>query len=118
MPLRALALFLLVLVAGAASAAGQAPPVTAPPASAEAPPAAAGATENFLADVEPLISSQEREAYLALTRPYQRRAFERRFWELRDPYPRRRATSSRSAFASACASPVSATLRRTTSASA
>ena len=87
MPLRALALLLPVLLAGAASAAGQAPPVTAPPASAEAPPAAEGATENFLADVEPLISSQEREAYLALTRPYQRRAFERRFWELRDPYP-------------------------------
>ena len=87
MSLRALALSLFVLLPGAASTAGQAPQVAAPPASEAAPPAAESATEGFLADVEPLISSQERDAYLALTRPYQRQAFERRFWELRDPYP-------------------------------
>lgn len=46
-----------------------------------------GPEEEFLTSVEPLISEAERAAYLALTRSYQRQAFERRFWELRDPYP-------------------------------
>lgn len=80
MPIRALARSLLLALA-AGSAAAQAPPASEPPA-----PAAAEAS-SFLAEVEPLISPAERAAYLALTRPYQRQAFERRFWELRDPYP-------------------------------
>lgn len=43
--------------------------------------------EHWLAVVAPLLSPAEREAYLALERPYQRRAFERRFWQVRDPFP-------------------------------
>ncbi|MCM2270337.1 MAG: VWA domain-containing protein, partial [Thermoanaerobaculia bacterium] len=44
-------------------------------------------SERWLATVAPLLSPAEREAYLALERPYQRRAFERRFWQVRDPFP-------------------------------
>lgn len=43
--------------------------------------------EHWLALVSPLLSEAERAAYLALARPYQRRAFEERFWQTRDPYP-------------------------------
>ncbi len=91
MRLRALAVSLLLCLTGgtpapAAPAAlagpeGEALPVAAPAESSDA------ATGSFLADVEPLLSSVEREAYLALTRSYQRQAFERRFWEVRDPFP-------------------------------
>ncbi|HEX2223673.1 MAG TPA: GWxTD domain-containing protein, partial [Thermoanaerobaculia bacterium] len=41
----------------------------------------------FLESVAPLISPQEREAFLALRQEYQRDAFARRFWEVRDPFP-------------------------------
>jgi GWxTD domain-containing protein len=41
----------------------------------------------WLTIVEPLITDEERVAYLALTRRYQRAAFEKRFWEERDPFP-------------------------------
>ena len=41
----------------------------------------------FLADVHFLISEQEREAFLEVTRDYQRRAWIERFWRVRDPYP-------------------------------
>jgi Ca-activated chloride channel family protein len=78
MSLRALAFSLLLVLPGHALAAEGPPPAL---------PFAEPATADFLADVEPLVSSAERAAYLALTRSYQRRAFERRFWELRDPYP-------------------------------
>lgn len=82
---RPLLLPLLLALAGVGAARAQEPVGGAPqPTGASAP---AGAELTFLADVEPLISASERAAYLALTRPYQRRAFERRFWELRDPYP-------------------------------
>lgn len=37
--------------------------------------------------VAPLIDDKEREAFLALRKDYQRDAFVRRFWEVRDPYP-------------------------------
>jgi len=53
------------------------------PASAEPTPDAV----RWLALVEPLISPVERQAYLALERDYQRRAFEERFWKVRDPFP-------------------------------
>ena len=43
--------------------------------------------ETFLDDVDLLIGDEERQAYLALLRPYQKQAFIRRFWEVRDPYP-------------------------------
>jgi VWFA-related protein len=41
----------------------------------------------WLAEVEVLISDDEREAFLALTKDYQRDAFIERFWRARDPYP-------------------------------
>ncbi|HSN85296.1 MAG TPA: GWxTD domain-containing protein, partial [Thermoanaerobaculia bacterium] len=42
----------------------------------------------FLEEVEPLLGDREREVFLGLPRDYQRDAFMRRFWEVRDPYPR------------------------------
>lgn len=41
----------------------------------------------FLEEVAPLLLDEEREAYLALERDYQRSEFIRRFWEVRDPFP-------------------------------
>ena len=81
MPIRALVFSLLLALLGTGPAVAQAPASAAP--TADLPAEAS----TFLAEVEPLISEAERAAYLALTRPYQRQAFERRFWELRDPYP-------------------------------
>lgn len=82
MRLRALVLPLLLTLTGGATV------VATPDQPGEGTPAAADeVAAGFLADVEPLISSVEREAYLALTRSYQRQAFERRFWEVRDPFP-------------------------------
>lgn len=42
----------------------------------------------FLEEVAPLLSDQEREAFLSLPRDYQRDAFIRRFWDVRDPVPK------------------------------
>jgi Ca-activated chloride channel family protein len=58
-----------------------------PAAAAEAEAPAATAPDGFLDDVAPLLSAAERDAYLALGRSYQRLAFQRRFWEVRDPFP-------------------------------
>ena len=75
-----------LLVAVAALARAVAPGAAA--LGEEPPPApATPAEDSFLAEAEPLISSEERAIYLALERPYQRTAFARRFWQLRDPYP-------------------------------
>jgi Ca-activated chloride channel family protein len=41
----------------------------------------------FLEEVAPLMSAKERAAFLGLNRDYQREAFIKRFWELRDPFP-------------------------------
>ncbi|HVS03722.1 MAG TPA: VWA domain-containing protein [Thermoanaerobaculia bacterium] len=41
----------------------------------------------WLEEVAPLISPEERAAFLALDQDYRRQAFIRRFWELRDPFP-------------------------------
>ena len=71
MSLRALALSLLLALPGQALAAEGPPPASPALSTAES------ASANFLADVEPLVSAAERAAYLALTRSYQRRAFER-----------------------------------------
>jgi Ca-activated chloride channel family protein len=43
--------------------------------------------QQFLAEVEILISPSERTAYLALEEDYQRDAFIENFWRSRDPYP-------------------------------
>jgi len=80
------AFWVLLALPGSAPARAQEPPAEASNVP-EAVAPAAEAVSTFLADVAPLLSEPERAAYLALTRPYQRQAFERRFWELRDPYP-------------------------------
>src|SRR5690606_38274046 len=41
----------------------------------------------WLTEVEPIITEEERDAFLLLEKDYQRDAFIRRFWEVRDPYP-------------------------------
>ena len=41
----------------------------------------------WLADVEILITPEERAAFLALDKDYQRDSFIERFWAVRDPYP-------------------------------
>ena len=41
----------------------------------------------FLQDVEPLMSATEKEVFLAIEEGYQRDAFMRRFWKVRDPFP-------------------------------
>jgi len=43
---------------------------------------------DFLLSAEVLISPKEREIFLSLHEAYQRDAFIRRFWKVRDPYPR------------------------------
>jgi GWxTD domain-containing protein len=43
--------------------------------------------QQFLAEVEILISPSERTAFLALDEDYQRDAFIETFWRSRDPYP-------------------------------
>lgn len=42
----------------------------------------------WLAEVDPLISTAERVLFLSLEEDYQREAFQRQFWRVRDPYPR------------------------------
>jgi Ca-activated chloride channel family protein len=41
----------------------------------------------FLEEAAPLLSAKERATFLALKEDYQRDAFIRRFWEVRDPFP-------------------------------
>lgn len=42
----------------------------------------------FLDEAGQLLSDTERQAFLGLPRDYQRDAFIRRFWDIRDPYPK------------------------------
>ncbi|MCP4658978.1 MAG: VWA domain-containing protein [bacterium] len=44
--------------------------------------------QRWLEDVELLMSDAEREVFLGLREDYQREDFIRRFWRVRDPYPR------------------------------
>jgi Ca-activated chloride channel family protein len=75
MQLRRLLVFALVLVATAAAA--------------QTPQAQdlGSKYDRWLEDVGLLISPKEKAAFLALGKDYQRDAFIRRFWEVRDPYP-------------------------------
>ncbi len=41
----------------------------------------------WLEEVAPLISPKEKAAFLGLQKDYQREAFIRRFWDVRDPFP-------------------------------
>jgi len=43
---------------------------------------------SWLEEVDVLISEEERATFLALEKDYQRDAFIKRFWEVRDPLPR------------------------------
>ncbi len=42
----------------------------------------------WLAEVHPLLTPDEKASFLGLAKDYQRDAFIKRFWEARDPYPR------------------------------
>ncbi|HEX2644069.1 MAG TPA: GWxTD domain-containing protein, partial [Thermoanaerobaculia bacterium] len=68
--------------------------LAAPAAAQKAGPAAAPVPDNlparhreFLEEAAPLLSGKERDAFLGLQQEYQRDAFIRRFWEVRDPFP-------------------------------
>lgn len=50
-------------------------------------PALAAPFRQFLEDVDLLITKEEKKAFLALDKDYQREAFIRGFWKARDPYP-------------------------------
>jgi Ca-activated chloride channel family protein len=58
-----------------------------PSSSASVPADLAPRYRQFLEEVAPLMSARERAAFLALQRDYQREAFMKRFWQLRDPFP-------------------------------
>jgi Ca-activated chloride channel family protein len=61
---------------------------TVPDTTAAADPAAlAPRYREWLDEVALLISPKERETFLGLQKDYQRDTFERRFWEVRDPFP-------------------------------
>jgi len=83
MRLRAALLGALVGLAIGVAPAPADEPDAAPAAAAERDPA----VDAWLETVGPLLSPLERETYLKLGRPYQRAAFERRFWRARDPFP-------------------------------
>jgi Ca-activated chloride channel family protein len=63
--------------------------LAAPPAPPETPIPAdlASRYQSWLEEVAALISPHERTAFLGLQKDYQRDAFIRRFWEVRDPFP-------------------------------
>jgi Ca-activated chloride channel family protein len=42
----------------------------------------------WVAEVHPILTLDEKASFLALAKDYQRDAFIKRFWEARDPYPR------------------------------
>lgn len=86
-PLR-LALAAALALAFAVSALAQAPP-------ADLAPALDSKYQSWLDEVAILISPKERAAFLALQKDYQRDAFIRRFWDVRDPYPQTPANELR-----------------------
>src|SRR5262245_28792060 len=77
--------FFALPAAGAARA--EEPQARTPEAQAGSPAPLSAKHKEWLELVAPLIDAKERETFLALKRDYQRDAFIRRFWELRDPYP-------------------------------
>jgi VWFA-related protein len=84
-------LLLLLLLASAALApppAGTAAPAAKPAAAPEPLPAdLASRHKDFLELAGPLLTPKERAAFLALKQDYQRDAFIRKFWQVRDPFP-------------------------------
>src|SRR6185295_19238316 len=78
-----------LLVALSAAALLSAAPLAAAPPAKEAPLPADLAPRyvSWLDEVALLMSPKERAAFVALAKDYQRDAFIRRFWEVRDPFP-------------------------------
>src|SRR6185295_14650504 len=77
--------FLAVLSAAilSISSLAAAPPAKEPPLPADLAPRYV----SWLDAVALLMNAKEREVFLALGKDYQRDAFIRRFWEVRDPFP-------------------------------
>jgi VWFA-related protein len=59
----------------------------APPPETPIPADLAPRYQAWLEEVAPLISAKEKTAFLGLQKDYQRDAFIRRFWDVRDPFP-------------------------------
>lgn len=76
------------LLSGAVAGAQQPPATEATPESAAGPPPLSQRFQRWLEDTDVLITSPERQLFLSLSRDYQREAFIRQFWKVRDPYPR------------------------------
>jgi Ca-activated chloride channel homolog len=74
---RTLLLALILCSTGAAAAEPASP----------APPDLPQRYQQWLAEVAPLLDAAEREAFLGLSQDYQRDAFIRQFWQVRDPHP-------------------------------
>ncbi len=79
---RSLAVVFSAAILSFAPLAGAAPAKEAP-----LPPDLPARFATWLEDVALLIGPKEREAFLALGKDYQRDAFIRRFWQVRDPFP-------------------------------
>ena len=80
----------LLLVLGFAAVPVAATAAAAKPPTAEQRAAIASLAEKyraFLAEVDVLLSDEERATFLALTQDYERDAFIDHFWKSRDPYP-------------------------------
>ena len=73
----------LLAALAACSLLAAAPPKDPPPIPEDLP----AKYRTWLEDVEPLLSAKEREVFLTVRRDYQREAFIRRFWQVRDPFP-------------------------------
>lgn len=80
-------LLLAGLTIGFSGAVKATPPEPLPAESSAAAPALPAKYSAWLEEVAVLISAEEREAFLALVKDYQREAFIDRFWRERDPYP-------------------------------
>jgi Ca-activated chloride channel family protein len=76
-------------VAGAAAQPAPAPQAAVPiPVDSQPLPADLSPRHrDFLELTAPLMSAKERSAFLALKQDYQRDAFVRKFWQVRDPFP-------------------------------
>src|SRR3978361_1379726 len=84
---RRLLLLALLALCGSVSALAPPPAQETPVPADLAPKDLAPKYEAWLEEVAPLISPVEKKAFLGLPKDYQRDAFIRRFWDVRDPFP-------------------------------
>ncbi len=82
-----------------AQAAGAATPVMSSEQQRQAIERLPQAYRDWLVEVEPLITDEERVMFLSLTKDYQRDAFIQRFWEVRNRRPGARANEARERYA-------------------